>query len=134
MQHAEAAIRAQVNKNTLRKALVSAVAILIVIVGLVLGRNYQLDSAATALKLGSGVTAVGMLKPLAVLGDRNAQILLGYTYAYGWAGVPENDDEAMHWFSREGLFGTRLPDTDGGRGASEALSVSVLRTFGPRRS
>ncbi len=114
----------------MRRTLLWVVVIVIVGVSLVLGRNYQLDSAAAALKLGGGVTAVEKLKPLAALGDRNAQMILGYTYAYGWAGVAQNDDEAMEWFSRKGLFGSRAPVGDGGPGAAEALSVAKAYATG----
>lgn len=109
----------------------SVLLVAVVVVILVLYRNYELDSGAAALKVGNGSVAVRKLKPLAVLGDRTAQGVLGYAYAYGWAGITKDDDEAMRWFSRSGLFGTReAPGEDGALGASEALSVAKAYATG----
>src|SRR5258705_8498369 len=108
--------------QVVRRTLVCAAVILVIAVGLILGRNHQLDSAAAAFKVGNGSTAVAKLKPLAVLGDRKAQVLLGYAYAYGWAGVPQNDEEAMDWFSHSAVFASEGTAQDN-HGALEALSV-----------
>jgi TPR repeat protein len=113
-----------------RRTLLWAAVILVIAVGLVLGRNYQLDSAAAAFKVGKGSTAIGKLKPLAALGDRKAQVLLGYAYAYGWAGVPQNDEQAMGWFSHSAVFGSGGPTTQGNPGAAEALSVAEAYATG----
>ncbi len=110
-----------------RRLIIGAAALLLVCVALVLGRNYELDSAAVDIKTGNGAAAVRKLKLLATLGDRNAQLLLGYQYAYGWGGIARNDDEAMYWFSRTSLFGARQPSASDHKGASEALSVA--RTY-----
>jgi TPR repeat protein len=57
------------------------------------------------------------------VGDRTAKELLGYAYAYGWAGVPQSDEEAMRWFVRRGLFGAAATDASH-PGAVEALAVA----------
>lgn len=115
---------------TARRWLIWLAAIALICLGLALGRNYELDSAAASIKAGDGAGAVRKLKPLAALGDRNAQMLLGYGHAYGWPGFIRNDDDAMHWFSRKGLFGTRQPGSSGNQGAAEALSVAKAYATG----
>ena len=111
-------------KVVARRLLIWAAALVFVCLGLVVGRSYELDSAAAAIKTGNGSAAIRILKPLATLGDWNAQMLLGYGYAYGWTGFTRNADDAMYWFSRKGLFGTRQPGSSGRQGAAEALSVA----------
>jgi TPR repeat protein len=107
-----------------RRTFVWITLLLMIALGLVLGRNYQLDSAAAAIKTGNGAVAVSKLEPLAVLGDRNAQTLLGYLYAYGWGGTARNEGEAMSWFSRPAVIGEHQPQNEGNPGASEAFSIA----------
>jgi uncharacterized protein len=116
-------------KLAIRVAVIVAL-VAVMVPGLMVVRNYELDSGTAALKVGDGGAAIGKLKPLARLGDRAAQGILGYAYAYGWAGVAKNDDEAMYWFSRSGLFGTRGPGDAAAPGASEALSVAKAYASG----
>ncbi len=111
-------------KIGMRTALVGVAPLVVIFVGLVLIRNHELDSGAAALKVGNGSAAIRRLNPLANLGDNTAQTLLGYAYAYGWAGIAKNDDEAMYWFSRKGVFGSRGPQDGSGSGALEALNVA----------
>jgi uncharacterized protein len=110
-------------KTSRRMIWVTLVAVAIVI-GMVLTRNSMLDSAATALKSGDGSSAERKLKFLASLGDRTAQDIVGYGYAYGWPGFAKNDEEAMRWFSRGGIFGSRDPETTENHGAAAALSIA----------
>jgi TPR repeat protein len=71
----------------------------------ILVRNYQLDSAARALKIGDYSLAVPRLKALASLGDTRAQYVLGSMYATG-VGVEKNDAEAIRLF-RKAAVGSR---------------------------
>lgn len=96
----------------------------VIIVGLVLARNSMLDSAAAALKSGDGSSAERKLRFLASLGDRTAQDIVGYGYAYGWPGFAKDDEEAMRWFSRGGIFGSRGQETTENHGAATALSIA----------
>ena len=77
----------------------------VMVAGLVLLRNDQLDRAERALKVGDGPAALVRLKPLARLGDQAAQMLLGSIYSHGWGGVPIDDSEAVYWFRRCGPVG-----------------------------
>lgn len=113
-----------------RRLLIGAAVLVVISLGLVGGRNYELDAASVAIKTGDGGAAVRKLKPLATLGDRSAQILLGYGYAYGWSGFPKSENDAMYWFSRKGLFGARQPESSGNEGAAEALSVAKAYATG----
>jgi TPR repeat protein len=72
---------------------------------LLLLRNYQMNEATLKFKEDNGIAAVGKLKPLAYLGDKTAQFLLGNAYAFGWSGVQKNDAEAIYWFRRCSSFG-----------------------------
>lgn len=67
-------------------------------------RNFQLELAGRALNDDKGSIAVNYLTPLARIGDTSAQLLLGNIYAYGWAGVPRNHEEAANWIKRAGRF------------------------------
>ena len=50
--------------QALRRTLVWATVILVIAVGLIVGRNHQLDSAAAAFKVGNGGTAIAKLQTL----------------------------------------------------------------------
>lgn len=111
-------------KNISRKVIWALLVTAVIFVGLVLARNFVLDSAETALKIGDGATAARKLKSLAALGDRTAQDILGYGYAYGWTGFVKDDEEAMRWFSRGGVFGSQDPGTNRNHAAAAALSIA----------
>lgn len=75
-------------------------ALVMVGAGLLILRNYEMDAGTRAFKEENGIAAVAKLKPLAYLGDKTAQTLIGYAYAYGWGGVLKNDADAIYWFRR----------------------------------
>lgn len=81
----------------------------LVFVGLSVGglllRNYQMDGGVKALKEERGRAALSRLKPLAILGDKSAQVLVGTIYAYGLGGAPKSDQDAIYWFRRSGPVG-----------------------------
>ncbi len=52
-----------------------------------------------ALKEEKYEVAVSYLKPLAMLGDSDAQGLIAECYAFGFA-VPQNTEKAIYWFER----------------------------------
>lgn len=79
------------------------------VLGAVFARNVQLDDATAALKTSDYATALRKLRPLAQLGDGHAQYLLGQMYAFGW-GVPRDDDAAIAWFRRAGMWSEGLTD------------------------
>ena len=88
-------------KNLFRLTLL--ISILVVVgVGLVLLRYYQMEAGIKALKEDKGVVALEKLKPLAYLGYQPAQINIGLIYAYGIGGVPKDDNKAIYWFRRSG--------------------------------
>ena len=90
------------------KALVVVVLVIASALAVTLLRNAELDAGGFALKTGDYPTALKKLRPLAYLGDGMAQYLLGQMYAFGW-GVARNDEEAVGWFRRAGMWseGTR---------------------------
>jgi TPR repeat protein len=109
-------------KKLLRLTLFIAI-LFVVGVGLLLLRNYQMEAGVRAYKDENGVTALNKLKPLAYLGDKTAQMIVGSIYAYGSKGVPKNDDDAIYWFRRCGPIGS--PVEDGvDRAAAHELSVA----------
>ena len=61
-----------------------------------------MEAGVRAYKQENGVTALSKLKPLAYLGDKSAQMILGSIYAYGLNGIQKNDAEAIYWFRRCG--------------------------------
>jgi|SRR5580704_5992349 TPR repeat protein len=90
------------------KALVAVVVVLTGALAGTLLRNAELDAGGFAFKTEDYPTALKKLRPLAYLGDSTAQYLLGLMYAYGW-GVARNDEAAIGWFRRAGMWseGTR---------------------------
>lgn len=107
-------------------AVCGVVAVLIV-AGIIL-RNVRLDAGTGALKSGDYAIAYQRLRPLAQLGDSNAQYLLGQMYAFGW-GVQKSDDDAIRWFRKAAMWseGTTDPTAAAeyyvGRGYAEGLGV-----------
>nr|WP_272881674.1 hypothetical protein [Fundidesulfovibrio soli] len=80
-----------------------------------------------ARKTGDGNTAVYYLKPLAFLGERTAQRLLGEIYALGQAGIDINDAEAIYWFGR---CGVSLPTVLGdGENPAAPHEVEVAKQY-----
>lgn len=92
------------NKLVVR-LLVGVLAFAVIGVGLLLLRNHQMDRGVRALKEENGAVALRRLKPLAQLGDKTAQMLVGSIYAYGSGGIPKSDSDAIYWFRRLGSFG-----------------------------
>jgi TPR repeat protein len=72
----------------------SGVALLLMVV-----RNILFDNAVKSLKAEDYETSIHKLTPLAMLGDSDAQWLIGQMYAYGW-GVPKDEIKAIEWFRR----------------------------------
>jgi len=77
--------------------------------GAVVYRNIRFDAAAAALKSGDYSEAIEHLRPLAALGDREAQFLLGQVYAFGW-GVRPDQQEALKWLRRSAYGATTESD------------------------
>lgn len=78
-------------------------AIAVAIVGGGLSYRWQaLDKAGLALKDDNGALAIQHLRPLAYIGDEEAQSALGSIYAYGWGGVSRDFAIATYWFRRCG--------------------------------
>jgi hypothetical protein len=50
----------------------------------------QLDEGVSALKAEDYITTLDKLRPLALLGDSDAQYILGKMYAFGWGVVKDN--------------------------------------------
>jgi len=89
-----------------RKKLVAIVVVMVLLFGAFSAYRWDvLDKAGLALKEDNGLLAIEYLKPLASLGDTEAQSLLGDIYAYGWACVPKDADLASTWFRKCGACG-----------------------------
>ena len=102
------------------------IALVIVAVGLLLLRNYEMDAGVHAIKEENGIKALGKLMPLAYLGDSTAQMIVGSTYAYGMNGVSQSDTKAIYWFRRcgRGAIGARISDDGVDPAAPYELSVA----------
>jgi TPR repeat protein len=101
--------------------------IVVVGVGLVLLRNYQMEEGVRAYKEENGVVALAKLKPLAYLGDKTAQLLVGSIYAYGLRGVPKSDADAIYWFGRCGPIGALVAED--GVDPAAPLELSVAKAY-----
>ena len=93
-------------------------------VGLLLLRNYQMEAGVWAYKEENGITALEKLKPLAYLGDKTAQMIVGSIYAYGLNGVPKNEANAIYWFRRCGPIGPLVVEDGVDPAAPHELSVA----------
>lgn len=81
----------------------------------------ELDTAAVALQNDNGTVALKRLKPLAYLGNKSAQCILGSLYAFGDAGVSKNDIQAIYWFRRCGSMGLPVERTSDPAATSELV-------------
>lgn len=72
-----------------------AVTVLACSIGMLWLRNDRMDSATRGLKDANGEAALRRLTPLARLGDKSPQTLVGYTYAFGWGGVRPDEEKAI---------------------------------------
>lgn len=93
-------------------------------VNLLLLRNYQMYAGLEAYKTENGLTAIEKLKPLAYLGEKTAQIIIGSIYAYGLNGIPKNDAEAIYWFRRCGSIGPFAVEAGDDPAAPHELDVA----------
>ena len=111
--------------------LVSVVAVCAIVgVGLFLFRNYQMEAGVRAYKAENGIIALEKLKPLAYLGDKTAQMIVGSIYAYGLNGVPKNDANAIYWFRRCGPIGSLIVEDGGDPAAPHELGVAKAYASG----
>ena len=107
------------------RLVVSAVVLVAIGVGLRILWFHQNDKGILALKEEKGAEALERLKPLAYLGDKTDQLVVGLIYAYGLGGVPKNDDEAIYWFRRRGFWGPNVVVEEGvDPAAPHALQVA----------
>ncbi|MCW5263375.1 DUF2778 domain-containing protein [Verminephrobacter eiseniae] len=105
-----------------RLALIVAV-FLVVGISLHILKNHQLMVGISAEKEEKRIAALENLKPLAYLGVKVAQLLVGWMYVEGKYGVPKNDANAIYWFRRCGSW--PFDDEDGvDPAASRELSVA----------
>ncbi len=110
-------------RKSLRLALLVAV-FAIAGVSVLLLRNYQMEAGVQAYKEQNGITALEKLKPLAYLGDKTAQMIVGSIYAYGLNGVPKNDANAIYWFRRCGSIGSLIVEDGVDPAASHELAIA----------
>jgi len=107
------------------RLLISAAVLVVIGVGLRILWFHQNDKGILAWKMGKGVEALERLKPIAYLGGKIEQEVVGLIYAYGEGGVPKNDEEAIYWFRRCGFWGPKVVAEEGvDPAASHALRVA----------
>ena len=82
-----------------------------------------------AVKTGHGALALEYLKPLAWLGDEDAQQVIGEFYAYGSEGIQKNDGEAIYWFHRMGFFNDTDTHFEHGVDRAAAYELQVARAY-----
>lgn len=109
------------------RLLLGVTVLAVIAVGLLLLRNDQMDRGVRALKEENGTVALQRLKPLAHLGDKTAQFLLGNAYAFGWSGVQKSDADAIYWFHRLGSFGPVV--VEDGVDPAAPYELGVAKTY-----
>lgn len=103
--------------------------VFVIVISLVLLRNYRMEAGVVAYKAGNGVLALEKLKPLAHLGDKTSQMIVGSIYAYG-LGVKKDDEQAIYWFRRCGPIGTGRSDEAADPAAQLELGVAKVYASG----
>jgi hypothetical protein len=84
-------------------------ALLVVIVAGIELRSDLLDAAMLAIKEDRGSVAIRHLKPLAIVGDPQAALLITDVYAYGIGDVKRDDKEALRWLKKaDGAVGVDI--------------------------
>jgi len=81
----------------------------LLLLGTVVYRATTLEAGVIALKAQDYETSWKKLKPLAMVGDDDAQHLIGRMYAYGW-GVEKDRNKALYWLRRAGKWTTSETD------------------------
>lgn len=114
-------------KKLILRVVFGVAVLLAVLVGLILLRNHQLEAAVYALKTEKGAIALEKLKALTQLGDKKAQMLVGYTYAYGWGGVAKDKMNAIFWFRRCGSTVGHVAEN--GIDPAASFELSVAKTY-----
>ena len=109
------------------RALLIIVLVAVILAGLIMIHFTLWNRGGIALKTGHGALALKYLKPLAWLGDEQAQQIVGDMYAYGSEGTQKNDGKALHWFHRMGFFNDTLFERGVDRAA--AYELQVARTY-----
>ena len=109
------------------RLLVGILTIVAIGVGVILLRNAQIDRGVRALKEENGPMALALLKPLAQLGDKAAQMLVASMYAYGRGGIPKSDVDAIYWFHQLGSFGPLFVDE--GEDPAAPYELDVAKTY-----
>ncbi|MDR3764528.1 MAG: tetratricopeptide repeat protein [Acidobacteriota bacterium] len=95
--------------SQLRLGMLVGCTVAVLFAALVVVRNYRFEAGARALKTGDYATTLRELKPLARLGDRPSQYILGEMYAFGF-GVRKDDSEAVYWFKRAAILAQKGVD------------------------
>ena len=83
----------------MKRGVPRAALIVLLAVALIFIWNGLLDAGARAFKDGDDTRALHELRPLAMLGDTRAQVIVADMYAFG-LGVAKNDSEAVYWLRR----------------------------------
>jgi TPR repeat protein len=81
------------------KIALAVVSLGVFVVSFMVIKNYCLDKGLLALKEEQYDIAVKYLKPIAILGDSDAQGLIAECYVFGFA-VPQDNEKAIYWFKR----------------------------------
>ncbi|MCW5236903.1 SEL1-like repeat protein [Verminephrobacter eiseniae] len=116
--------------QSLRLALVVAV-FLAVGMSLFFLNGYRMMVGMSAQKEENGITALENLKPLAYLGNKIAQLTVGWMYVEGKYGVPKNDAHAIYWFRRCGPW--PLFDDEDGVDPAALHELSVAEAYAEGR-
>ena len=93
----------------LRYGILFLVSAAVLIPAMIVYRNIQFDKGTSALKAEDYETTIRKLKPLAIVGDSDAQFLLGQMYAFGW-GVSKDENKALDWLRRSARWTRNEPD------------------------
>nr|WP_240454470.1 hypothetical protein [Caulobacter sp. 17J65-9] len=83
-----------------------------------------------AAKGGDGPGALRHWTPLAQLGSKEAQRLVGQAYAFGWGDIPKDSSRAMYWFRRCGpRCGYSTVDDEQAKDPAAAQALIIAKAF-----
>lgn len=82
-----------------RRAAGIVLGLAVLAVGLIFAEDRRLEAGAQAYKSEDDARALHILRPLAMVGDPRAQLIIADMYAFG-LGVAKNDSETIYWLRR----------------------------------
>ena len=108
-----------------KKRIIVVAILLLLVISVFVWQRVMLSQAYEALHSDDIDRAVSFLKPIALIGNDNAQFLLGHIYAK-WYGESKDFDTAIYWFRRAAVRWKSGDDFDKAAPAAYGVGYEYL--------